>query len=99
MGYRVAVVGDKYNNPLFRSSGLLTVEAFNQDDAVSKVYELSRRGDVALIIVLKHLITDEDKFMNTVKDLDKPILILPTRWSKAEPVNIDKLIARALGLG
>ncbi len=97
--YKVAVVGDKYNNPLFRSAGLVTIEAYSQDDAVRKVIEASRRDDIGLVIVLKHMIEDEEAFRNGIKDVEKPVLILPTRWATAEPINVDKLLAKALGLG
>ncbi|MEB3860921.1 MAG: hypothetical protein GSR84_01710 [Desulfurococcales archaeon] len=97
--YKVAVIGDKYNNPLFRSAGLVTIEAYSQDDVVRKVVEASRRDDIGLIIVLKHMIEDEETFRDGIKDVEKPVLILPTRWATAEPINVDKLLAKALGLG
>jgi len=98
-GYRIVVVGDKYNIPLFRSSGLTVVEAYTQADAVRRVVELNNRPDVGLIIVLKHVIEDEDEFRRLIKDVEKPVLVLPTKWARAEPINVDKLLAKALGLG
>ncbi|MEB3780936.1 MAG: hypothetical protein GSR85_12035 [Desulfurococcales archaeon] len=98
-GYRIAVVGDKYNIPLFRSSGLTVVEAYTQTDAIRRVLELNNRADVGLIIVLKHIIGDEDEFRRMIKDVEKPVLVLPTKWARAEPINVDKLLAKALGLG
>lgn len=97
--YKVAVVGDKYSNPLFRSAGLVTIEAFTYDDAVRKVVEAANRDDIGLIIVLKHLVEDEDDFRSRIKGVEKPVLVLPTKWATAEPINVDKLLARALGLG
>ncbi len=96
---RIAVVGDRYSIPLFRSVGMVVEEAETQAGALDKVRSLASRGDVGLIIVLKHLIEDEDSFRRVVSGLGVPVLILPTKWSRAEPVNVDKLVARALGLG
>ena len=98
-GLKVAVVGDKYNNPLFRATGLLTIEALSYEDAVRKTVEAAARSDVGLVIVLKHLVEDEDDFRRRITGVEKPVIILPTRWSGAEPINVDKLLARALGLG
>ena len=96
---RIAVVGDKYSVPLFRSIGMITEEAETQAEALSRVKALASQGDIGLIIVLKHLVEDEDSFRRETGSIGVPVLILPTRWSKAEPVNVDKLVARALGLG
>ncbi|MEB3779156.1 MAG: V-type ATP synthase subunit F [Desulfurococcales archaeon] len=96
---RIAVVGDRYSIPLFRSVGMVVEEAESQAGALDRVKALASRGDIGLIIVLKHLVEDEDSFRSEVGGMGVPVLILPTRWSKAEPVNVDKLVAKALGLG
>lgn len=96
---KVAVVGDRMSIPLFRSVGMPVEEAEDQKGAVEKVKSLASRGDIGLVIVLKHLVEDEDSFKKAVDGLGIPVLILPTKWSKAEPVNVDKLVAKALGLG
>jgi len=94
------VIADKYNSTLFRSVGLTVVEANNEADAVREArYYVKKLGDVALVIVLKHLVEDEDRFRKELEDLEVPLLILPTRWAKAEPINVEKLLAKALGFG
>ena len=97
---RILVIADKYNSTLFRSVGLTVVEANNEADAVREArYSVRKLGDVALLIVLKHLVEDEDRFRKELEDLEVPLLILPTRWAKAEPINVEKLLAKALGFG
>ncbi len=98
-GLKVLVVGDRFHNPLFKSAGMETVEADGLEGVVEKIREADRRGDYAVIIVLKHLVEDEQELRRRIQDVSTTVLVLPTRWSPGEPVNIDKLIASALGLG
>ena len=97
---RILVVADKYNSTLFRSAGLTVVEADSQEKVVEEVrFAFQRRRDIALIIVLKHLVEDEDSLRKALESLGVPLLVLPTRWAKAEPINVEKLLAKALGFG
>ncbi len=97
---RILIAADRFNATLFRSAGLTVVEAENQDEVVREVILAARKyRDIALIIVLKHLVDEEDKLRKSLEDIGKPILILPTRWAKAEPINVEKLLAKALGFG
>ncbi|MCE4628354.1 MAG: V-type ATP synthase subunit F, partial [Desulfurococcales archaeon] len=98
-GLKVLVVGDRFHNPLFRSAGLETVEAEGLEDVAEKIRAADRSGEYAVIIVLKHLVGDEQELRRRIQDVATTVLVLPTRWSPGEPVNIDKLIASALGLG
>jgi V/A-type H+-transporting ATPase subunit F len=96
---KLAVVGDRANVPLFRSIGAVTVEASNEEEALRAVESLSSRPDVGLVVVLRHVISDEEEFRRKAEKFGVPLLVLPTRWSRVEPINVDKLIARALGMG
>ena len=96
---KVLVVGDRLSLPLFRSVGLETVEASRQDDIIRAIGEAARRGDISLVIVLKHVVEDPDAVVRAAQEADIPILILPTLWSPAEKINVEKLLAKALGLG
>jgi len=97
---RIVAVADKINAPLFRSVGMSVYEAEGQDEAVGAVRRaLERERDTVLVIVLKHLLEDEDGFRRALGDVPVPVLILPTRWAGAEPINVEKLLAKALGLG
>ncbi len=96
----VIVVADRPNKPLFRSVGAIVYEAEKQEDAARAVRSAVRENpDAALVIVLKHLVEDEDSFRDSLGDVGVPVLILPTRWAKAEPINVDRILAKALGLG
>ncbi len=95
---RVVVVSDRVNAPLFRSVGLKVYEAEGQDEVLAKVRSAASEN-AALVIVLKHLLEDEEAFQRQVERLGVTVLVLPTLWAKAEPINVEKILARALGLG
>ncbi len=95
---KVLVVGDENSLPLFRMIGMSVAKASNQAEAEEAVRKAIEEG-YSLIIVLKHVITDEDKLRDIASKGGAVLLALPTKWSKAEPINIEKLLAQALGLG
>ncbi len=94
---KILVIGDKLNLPLFRSTGIHVEEADNSDEIVRILKNYN--GRINLAIVLKHTVDDQDKVLKTAEELDIPLLILPTLWSPAEKINVEKLLAKALGLG
>ena len=95
----VVVVGDRDTLPLFKAAGARVAEAYSEEDALKAVREAAASGDAAVIIVLKHVIGDEESFREKVRGLGVPVLILPTRRAEARPVDVNRLIARALGIG
>jgi len=95
---RVLVVSDRVNAPLFRSVGLRVVEAGGQAEAEAALKRAPAEG-AALVIVLKHLVEDEDRLRKAAERAGVTLLILPTLWAKAEPINVERLLAKALGLG
>ena len=95
----VVVMGDRVNLPLFRSIGLEGYEVRDDRDVIEGLKVLAGRGDVSLVIVLKHVVGDEQRIVEEAQKVGIPILVLPTLWAPAEKVNVEKLLARALGLG
>ncbi|MEN2999721.1 MAG: V-type ATP synthase subunit F [Acidilobaceae archaeon] len=95
---KVAVVGDRETLPLFKSAGFKTVEVLSQSQAVEAVSRLNMEGDVSLIIVLKHVLSDEARFKQQVAGSRAPVFILPTLFSKGEQVDVNKILAKALGM-
>ncbi len=96
---KVLVIGDRMSLPLFRSVGAETREASGDNDVLGHLREVQRREDVSLVVVLKHIVREEDKIISEAQKLGIPILILPTLWAPAEKINVEKLLAKALGLG
>ncbi|MCE4609555.1 MAG: hypothetical protein F7C36_04140 [Desulfurococcales archaeon] len=94
---KIVVVGDKLNLPLFRSAGMSVVEADNTSEVLRVLRSV--KDEASLVVVLKHVVDDQERVIKAAEELNIPILILPTVWSPAEKINVEKLLARALGLG
>ncbi|MGC9209877.1 MAG: V-type ATP synthase subunit F [Acidilobus sp.] len=95
---KILVIGDEQSLPLFRMIGISVMQAGNQAEAEAAVRKGVEQG-YGLIIVLKHIISDEDRLRRIASEGGAVLLTLPTKWAKAEPINIEKLLAQALGLG
>ena len=98
-GLKAAVIGDRETLPLFRGLGFHAVEATSDDEVVRALRGIAGEGGYALVIVYKHVVKDEEAVRREAEKLGLPLLILPTRWAPAEPVDVNKLIAKALGFG
>ncbi|MCX8196378.1 MAG: V-type ATP synthase subunit F [Acidilobaceae archaeon] len=96
---KVAVLGDRDTLPLFKSAGFKTVEVLSQSQAVEAVFRLSASQEVSLIIVLKHVLSDEAKFKQQVAHSRVPVFVLPTLHAPGEKVDVNKILAKALGMG
>lgn len=96
---KVVVLGDRETLPLFRSAGFKTVEVLSQSQAVEVVNRMNAEGDVSLFIVLKHVLSDEERFKRQVGGSRAPVFVLPTLHGKGEKVDVNKILARALGMG
>ena len=95
---KVVVIGDRETLPLFKSAGFTTVEAYSQAQALNIISRLQSSGDIVLIVVLKHIIDSEDEFKAKTAGSRIPVFVLPTLWSPGEPLDVNKLLAKALGL-
>ena len=95
---RVVVLGDRDTLPLFKSAGFTTVEAYSQSQALNIIARLQESSDIALIIVLKHILSNVEEFKAKTAESKIPVFVLPTLWSPGEPLDVNKLLAKALGL-
>ncbi|MFP3309204.1 MAG: V-type ATP synthase subunit F [Acidilobus sp.] len=94
----VVVIGDRLTLPLFRMTGMKTIEASDQRSAEEALRQAASDG-YRIAIVLKHIVSDEDSIRKVAARLNITLLVLPTKWSKPTPFNVEKLLAEALGLG
>ena len=93
------IIGDEESSLLFRALGFKMLIATNEDEVIDHLKNVAKEGRYALAIVLKHVIRDEGKVRDVAKKLGIPVLILPTRRAPSKPIDINALIARALGFG
>ncbi|AFZ70925.1 archaeal/vacuolar-type H+-ATPase subunit F [Caldisphaera lagunensis DSM 15908] len=95
---KLIVIGDRQSANLFKLAGITIIDANNQKEAEEGLKKAKEKGGT-LAIILKHIVDDEASLRNLANSLNITLLILPTKWVKAEPINIDKLLAKALGMG
>lgn len=95
---RLFVIGDRESTNIFRLAGIPAIEAYNQKEAEEGIKKAKDKG-ASLAIVLKHIVSDENSLRKIANSLNVTLLVLPTKWAKAEPINIDKMLAKALGMG
>lgn len=94
---KVVVIGDRDTLPLFRAAGARVVEAYSDSEVIEALRSVA--GEAGIAIVLKHVVEDEEAVRREAEKLGIHVFILATRWAPAEAVSIEKLIARALGIG
>ncbi len=94
----VTVIGDRISLPLFRMVGARVIEANSQREAELALRQAAQSGS-KIVIVLKHIVADENRLREEAVRAGVTLLVLPTRWSKAAPINIEKLLMEALGFG
>ncbi|MGC8572394.1 MAG: V-type ATP synthase subunit F [Caldisphaera sp.] len=95
---KMFVIGDRESANLFKLAGISIIDAYTQKEAEEGLKKAKEKG-ASLVVVLKHIVNDENSLRNLANSLNLTLLILPTKWAKAEPINIDKLLAKALGMG
>ena len=95
---KLSVIGDRQSLVLFRMVGASTYEVQPGEDVEEAVRRAARDGS-RLIIVLKHVVRDEERLRKAASQEGVTLLVLPTKWAKAEPINVEKLLMEALGLG
>jgi V/A-type H+-transporting ATPase subunit F len=98
-GGALLVVGDEETLPLFRSLGARVRAARGDGEVLRVLREEAERGGTSLVIILKHVVDDEERVKREARRLGLTVLVLPTRWAPAEPIDINRLVARALGIG
>jgi len=98
---RVAVIADSYTSSLFK---LVGAEIFNADtlDAARKaLQEVAKRADIGLVLIAAEyydMLTQDIAQVEAGRS-DLIIAKLPTIREKGKPMNIQRELLRALGMG
>ncbi|MCE4608569.1 MAG: V-type ATP synthase subunit F [Caldisphaeraceae archaeon] len=95
---KIYVIADRINANLFRIAGIPTLEANKQEDVIEQMKVAESKG-ASLVVVLKHLVDDNNKIRGFARSIGLTLLIIPTKLANMEPIDVDKLLAKALGIG
>lgn len=98
---KILLLGDKYTVSLFR---LIGTEGEVVEDPYlleEKIKEVRKRQDIELVLVTKDLYDPvKEKLEDLVANQTKPLItIIPSPYTEAEPMDVRKMILRALGFG
>ena len=96
----VIVIGDEATVMMYRSIGCQGIIVSNPFDLLKKVELYARRSDVTVILVIQDLSepvrTEIERIMEKT---GKIISYIPTPRSAGQPVNMRKILMKALGFG
>ncbi|ARM76319.1 V-type ATP synthase subunit F [Acidianus manzaensis] len=98
---KILLLGDKYTVSLFKLVG--TEGEVIEDPYVleSKIKEINKRQDIDLVLITKDLYDPvREKLESVISNQTKPLItVIPSPYSEAQPMDVKKMILRALGFG
>ncbi|AWR97612.1 V-type ATP synthase subunit F [Acidianus sulfidivorans JP7] len=98
---KILLLGDKYTVSLFKligTEGEVVEDPYSLED---KIKAINKRQDVDLILITKDLYDPvREKLESIITNQTKPLItVIPSPYSEAEPMDVRKMILRALGFG
>ncbi|MDT7861036.1 MAG: V-type ATP synthase subunit F [Saccharolobus sp.] len=98
---KVFVLGDKYTVSLFKlvgAEGDFIEDPYQLPDSITK---LKKREDIDLILITKDIYEPiKEKLDSIIVDQKKPLItIIPSPFSESKPIDVRKMIMKALGFG
>ena len=99
---RIAVVADPYIAALYRMLGLLSFTASSVDEAKKVLMELLSRGDVGIVFIAAEYYSGLGEEVLRAVESKRPDLIvtvLPTLREKGKPMDVQRELLKALGMG
>lgn len=98
---KILLLGDKYTVSLFKligTDGEVVEDPYLLED---KIKELRKREDVDLVLITKDLYDPvKEKLEELLTNQTKPLItVIPSPYSEAAPMDVRKMILRALGFG
>jgi len=98
---KVYVITAAEASPLFRLVGFHVVEVKNSEEAISKVKELIKDPEVAVILVSNDVVAGrEEEVRDMSATISKPVItLIPGMKHKPPKIDPNKVLMRALGFG
>ena len=98
---KLAVIGDEHLVLAYRMLGAETFVAHTAEEMMEILKELLAREDIGVILVTRDLVEPVMEDFSRIASRVKPpiVSILPTMKAPGEPVDMRKLLMKALGVG
>jgi V/A-type H+-transporting ATPase subunit F len=98
---KILLLGDRYTVSLFRmmgAEGKVVEDPYSLEDEIKNVRKME---DVDLVLITKDLYDPvRERLESVISSQTKPLItVIPSPYSEAEPMDVRKLILRALGFG
>ena len=101
MPKRIVVMADEVTCTAFRLLGAETIAVNDHEEAIKVLNEIRMRDDVGVVLVAQHIIAPiKEEIENMASKIRTPIIsFLPTKQMPGEPIDMRKLLMKALGFG
>uniref|UniRef100_A0A2U9IFJ7 V-type ATP synthase subunit F n=1 Tax=Acidianus brierleyi TaxID=41673 RepID=A0A2U9IFJ7_9CREN len=98
---KILLMGDRYTASLFRMMGSeaeVIEDPFNLNSEIEKA---RKREDIDLILITRDIYEPvREKIDSLISTQTKPLItIIPSPFSESKPMDVRKMILRALGFG
>ncbi len=99
---RVAVIAGPYMSPLYRMIGAVTFTANTVEEAKRILSEITVREDIGIVFVAAEYYSRIDEDLLRAIQAKRPdliVTILPTLREKGKPMDVQRELLKALGMG
>ncbi|EZQ06996.1 MULTISPECIES: V-type ATP synthase subunit F [Acidianus] len=98
---KIVLVGDKYTVSLFEIMGAEGIILEDPYQLENSLISLKKREDVDLVLVTKDIYDPvREKVDPVISGQTKPLItVIPSPYSESAPMDVRKMVLRALGFG
>jgi len=98
---RIAVIADPYTASLYKLLGVFVREADTSGKARRFLEELARQEDIGLVFIAAEYYDVLEEAIKSIRRERKDLVIavLPTPREKGKPMDVQRELLRALGMG
>ncbi|EWG08005.1 MAG: vacuolar H+-transporting two-sector ATPase, F subunit [Candidatus Aramenus sulfurataquae] len=98
---KILLMGDKYTASLFRMVGTEAQVVEDPFNLQKEIDNAKKRGDVDLILITRDLYEPvKEKLETVISNQTKPLItVIPSPFSESKPMDVRRMILRALGFG
>jgi|BEDMetMinimDraft_2_1075160.scaffolds.fasta_scaffold00108_10 V/A-type H+-transporting ATPase subunit F len=95
------IIGDRYTVSLFQMAGVEGRVVSSPDELMKTLTETRKREDIDVVLITKDFYDIKQSAIDEMSlQVSKPIItVIPSPFVQSTPVDVKKLIAKALGFG